>query len=103
MLSIDILHGGTNGFHKVGSQFVCQADYFGTSQGIVLTSVEVISSCRLDQYQNITMLENSSLDGLSLDENFRKRFPDVISLAMIHSDNALTGHKWASSSGNGYR
>jgi hypothetical protein len=49
------------------------------------------------------MLEFSSPDGLSLDANFRNKFPDVILLAMIHSDNALTGHKWASSSGNGYK
>jgi hypothetical protein len=49
------------------------------------------------------MLECSSLDGLSLDVNFQNKFPDVILLAEIHSDKALMGQRWASSSGNGYR
>ena len=54
-------------------------------------------------YWNITILDCSSFDGLSLDAILRNRLPDVISLAMIHSDKAQTGHRWASSSGNGYK
>jgi hypothetical protein len=44
MLGIDILLGGTSGFHKVASQLECQVDYFGTNQEIVLMSADVISS-----------------------------------------------------------
>ena len=50
MLNIDILHDGMSVSHKAGSQLLYQVNYFGTSQETVLTSADVISCYRLDQY-----------------------------------------------------